>query len=38
VQQASKTEIAGYAICIAVLVLHFVAVWVATTVAVTRKR
>jgi len=38
VQQASKTEIAGYAICIAVLVLHFVVVWVATMVGVRCKR
>ncbi|HQZ28132.1 MAG TPA: hypothetical protein PK648_08290 [Verrucomicrobiales bacterium] len=38
VQQASKTEIAGYAICVAVLVLHFVVVWVATMVGVRGKR
>jgi len=38
VQQASKTEIAGYAICVAVLVLHFVVVWVATMLGVRGKR
>ena len=38
VQQASKTEIAGYAIFVAVLVLHFVVVWVATMVGVRGKR
>jgi len=37
VQQASKTEIAGYEICVAVMALHIAVAWVATMLGVRRK-